>query len=123
MPDDRARFAAVCAMHANSLFKAVERNAPPRHIRHIRLHLKRVERRPLCPCAEQQRQNARPRAHITDAFAPFRRREIRQQHRVRAKAEAVFALDDPQTAALQIVDAFTRLQFRAHSASISAVNR
>lgn len=35
-----------------------------------RLHLKRVERRPLCPCAEQQRQNARPRAHVADTFAP-----------------------------------------------------
>ena len=115
--DDSAGLAAVGVMHANPRLKPVERHAPLRHIRHIPLHLESVERRSLRPRAEQQRQNARPRAHVADALAAPHRREIRQQHRVRAEAEAVLPLDDAQAVALQIVNALARLQCRLHVVS------
>ena len=104
-------------MHANPCLKPVERHAPLRHIRHIPLHLESVERRSLRPRAEQQRQNARSCAHVADALAAPHRREIRQQHRIRAEAEAVLPLDDAQAVALQIVNALARLQCRLHVVS------
>ena len=110
MANEICGLAAVGVVNADAVFKAVEAHAPRRHIRHVRLDFKCVERRILRPGGQKQRQHARARAHVCNMLALFYACKIRQQHGVRAEAKTVRALDDAQAVSLQIVDALALAQ-------------
>ena len=99
------RQAHIHAVHADARVQAIQRHGTPRAVRRRGVQLNRIEHSIRTGIRHQHRQNAAACSQIRYAFHAPVYGKIRQQHGIRAEAEAFFQLYQSKAVAHQIVDA------------------
>ena len=119
-PTERAPdFAHITLMHMYALLQTVQVHAARRHIGHLGLNLHCLHTDIALMRRHQYGDGAVAAAQIRNSFPLAGVGKIRQQHRIRAKAEGSALLYQLIITVLQIIQAFTRLQFHIHTSSFS----
>ena len=112
------RVAHIPGKDAHAIFQTVQKHAAARHVRHVRLQFHRVHAERRLVRGHQRGDGPGAATQIHGARARPGRGKVRQQHRIRAEAEGVRALDEAVAAALQVIQPLAgQKQFRERKVS------
>ena len=93
--------------NGNLFFQMIQRHAPPCHVRAFRLNLQPCKMLPRRLGCQQNGDNACSCSNVQNLFPFFYLCKPGQQHRIHAKAEFFFILDDLKSISVQIIQTFS----------------